>query len=187
MSASSAEREQSAVPKIGDKIKDVALEPVDGKTTKLSRLTKDGPLVLVLLRGYPGYQCPICTRQVGELRKHANDFEKLKARVVLIYPGAAAGLKQRAEEFLKGTQIPKPFLFAIDPDYQLTAKYGLRWDAAGETAYPATFVIDQKRVVRFRKISKSHGDRAPTAEVLKALAQIAAGKPASLEQRATTK
>ena len=58
---------------------------------------------------------------------------------------------------------------ATDPDYALTNLYGLRWDAPGETAYPATFVIGADGKVRYAKVSRSHGDRAPTAEVLKAL------------------
>ena len=43
------------------------------------------------------------------------------------------------------------------------------WDAPRETAYPSTFVIDQGGVIRFAKVSKSHGGRAATGEVLKAL------------------
>lgn len=62
--------------------------PLKGeKTAKLSELTKTGPVVLVVLRGYPGYQCPICTRQVADLRRNADEFAKLGAKVVLVYPG----------------------------------------------------------------------------------------------------
>jgi thioredoxin-dependent peroxiredoxin len=39
-----------------------------------------------------------------------------------------------------------------------------------ETAYPSTFVIDANRMIRYAKISMSHGDRAPVDAVLKALA-----------------
>jgi peroxiredoxin len=103
------------------------------------------------------------------LRKHAGEFEQLKATVVLVYPGEAKGLKKRAEEFLKDSPLPKPFLFVIDPDYAFTTKYGLRWDAKAETAYPATFVLDKDRVVRFQKVSKSHGDRSKAEDVLTAI------------------
>ena len=33
-----------------------------------------GPLVLVVLRGWPGYQCPFCTRQFGDYRLNAQKF-----------------------------------------------------------------------------------------------------------------
>jgi len=47
--------------------------------------------------------------------------------------------------------------------------YGLRWNAKGETAYPSTFVLDDKGVVQFSKVSESHGDRTKATEVLAAL------------------
>jgi hypothetical protein len=42
----------------------------------------------------------------------------------------------------------------------------LRWDAPRETAYPATFVLDKNRLVRFAKISHTHGDRTKASDVL---------------------
>ena len=44
--------------------------------------------------------------------------------------------------------------------------YNLRWNAANETAYPSTFVFDRQGVVRFAKISKSHGDRSSAVDIL---------------------
>jgi hypothetical protein len=32
----------------------------------LSTELAHGPVVLVMLRGWPGYQCPFCTRQFGD-------------------------------------------------------------------------------------------------------------------------
>jgi len=42
----------------------------------------------------------------------------------------------------------------------------LRWDAPRETACPATFVLDEKGVVCFAKISHTHGDRTQASEIL---------------------
>jgi len=47
--------------------------------------------------------------------------------------------------------------------------YGLRWDAPNETAYPSTFVLDRKGVVRFANISRSHGDRTKAADIIEQL------------------
>jgi thioredoxin-dependent peroxiredoxin len=54
----------------------------------------------------------------------------------------------------------------------LTKSYGLRWETPGETSYPSTFVLDSKGMVRFVKISKSHGDRATVVKILAALAKL---------------
>src|SRR3990172_8586551 len=107
--------------KISDTAPDVAFQPLTGEEKiKLSSLTESGPVVLVVLRGFPGYQCPICFRQMGELVKHAEDFQRLGAKVVLVYPGPSADLELRAKEFLKDAQLPESFVFVIDPDYAFT-------------------------------------------------------------------
>ncbi len=159
----------AATPKAGDKAPDFTLNALDGGKVKLSALYKKGPVALIALRGYPGYQCPICTAQVGELIGSAAKFAEKKALVLLVYPGPSENLKQRASEFVQGKTLPANFRLALDPDYVFTRKYGLRWDAPNETAYPASFVIDAKGKTRFAKISHSHGDRATADELLKAL------------------
>lgn len=156
-------------PKVGDEAKDFELAAIGGETVKLSKLTEAGPVVLVVLRGYPGYQCPLCTKQFAELREKADEFKKAGAQVVFVYPGPADGLKAKATEFVKGRDYPAHFTILLDPDYTFTNAYSLRWDAKNETAYPSTFVLDAKRKVTFAKVSKTHGDRAKTDDILKAL------------------
>jgi hypothetical protein len=48
----------------------------------------------------------------------------------------------------------------------------LRWDAKNETAYPATLVFDKDRIVKFLKVSKSHGDRANAEDLLEAIGEL---------------
>jgi peroxiredoxin len=128
--------------------------------------------VLVVLRGYPGYQCPLCSRQVADLRKHAEEFRELGASVLLVYPGSADELQKRAKEFLEGEKLPEPLRLVIDPDYEFTVRYGLRWNAPAETAYPSAFVLDEDRTVKYRKVSQTHGDRADTEELLEAVRKL---------------
>ncbi len=71
---------------------------------------------------------------------------------------------------MKGKNYSVHFILLLDPDYTFTKAYNLRWDAKNETAYPSTFVVDKKMKVTFAKVSKEHGDRAKTADVLKSLA-----------------
>jgi peroxiredoxin Q/BCP len=160
-------------PKVGDTAPGFELEALGGGKVKLDTLLTKGPVVLVVLRGYPGYQCPYCTRQVGELIGRAKEFADASAEVVLVYPGPADGLKQHAGEFVQGKDIPSDFSLVLDPDFAFTDRYGLRWDAPHETSYPSTFVIDRKGKVVFAKISHTHGDRAEPDEILKALAKAA--------------
>ena len=165
-----AAKPAAAPPAVGDVAADFTLDRLDGGAVALSGLAEKGPVVLVVLRGYPGYQCPICTRQFAEYLRRADDFAAAGAGVVFVYPGPAAGLKQHAGELVAGKQFPAGFRLLVDPDYAFTNQYGLRWDAPGETAYPSTFVLAKgTRKVAFAKISHTHAGRASAAEVLKVL------------------
>jgi peroxiredoxin len=156
------------VPNVGDKAPDFTLKTLDDTTVQFAKLTSKGPVVLVVLRGWPGYQCPICDRQVQDFIGSKAGFAEAKAQLVFVYPGPADDLKAHAQEFKewKGKEWPAEFLYVLDPDYTMVNAYGLRWDAPRETAYPATFVVDKKGTVQFQKISHSHGGRTEASEVL---------------------
>ncbi len=159
----------STPPAVGEKAPDFALSTVEGKRVRLSEITAKSPVVLIVLRGYPGYQCPYCNVQVQDFLKKSQSFADAGAHVILVYPGPPDRLEMRAKEFTADKKLPANFDLLLDPGYEFTNQYGLRWDAPNETAYPATFLIDQRGVVFFAKISKSHGGRTNAAEMLDAL------------------
>ncbi len=164
-----AQAQTNSVPlKVGDKAPDFTLKALDDQTVRLSELTDKGNVVVLVLRGWPGYQCPICDRQVHDFIASETGFAEAKAQLIFVYPGPAYDLKAHAEEFKswRGKQWPKEFLYVLDPDYTLVNAYGLRWNAPRETAYPSTFVLDKNRVIRYAKISGSHGDRTKATEIL---------------------
>lgn len=161
-----AAAESAKSPKAGNAAPNFLLRTLDDKPVELEKLTAKSPVVLVMLRGWPGYQCPLCTRQVQEYLAHAKQFGEKGAQVVMVYPGPAEKLEAHAQEFLGNKQWPENFTFVIDPDYTMTNAYGLRWDAKKETAYPSTFVIERGGNVRFAYISKTHGDRVSAARAL---------------------
>lgn len=163
-----AER-MTAPPAVGERAPDFTLATVEGKRIRLSEFTARSPVVLVFLRGWPGYQCPLCTRQVQDLIAHAGEFAARGARVLLVYPGPAAQLVAHAEDFLKDKAWPADFTLVVDPDYQATLAYQLRWDAPKETAYPATFVLERGGLIRSAQVSRTHGDRVNAARALAAL------------------
>jgi thioredoxin-dependent peroxiredoxin len=159
----------AAPPLVGEKAPDFALSTPEGKSVRFSELVAKGPVVLVVLRGYPGYQCPYCNRQVQDFIQKSQGFADAGAHVVLIYPGPPQDLGARANEFLADKKLPGNFDLLVDPGYTFTNLYGLRWDAAQETAYPSTFLVDQQGVVFFSKIVKEHGGRTTAAEILDAM------------------
>ena len=159
-------------PKVGEKAPDFDLGALDGTRIRLATERSRGPVVLIVGRGWVGYQCPFCNRQFGDFLAHAKEIEAAGARVVWVYPGPTDQIQARAREFAADREFPANFRFVLDPDYVFTQAYGLRWEAPAETAYPATFVIDRGGVVRFALVSRTHGGRAPASDVLVALAGI---------------
>jgi peroxiredoxin Q/BCP len=156
-------------PAVREQVPDFTLEDLDGKAVKLSDLASNGPVVVVMLRGWPGYQCAICSRQVGQLVGKAEELAELDAHVVLVYPGPVEQLTERAQQFLRGNELPQNFTIVTDPGYEMTNEYHLRWDAERETAYPSTFIVDPKLKVTFAKVSKSHGGRTKPSDIIAAL------------------
>jgi len=156
-------------PQVGDKAADFELASVTGAKVQLSKVASQGPVVLIVLRGFPGYQCPICNQQVGQYLAQGEKLKGAGARVLLVYPGPSDGLVQKAQEFIADKTIPAHFQLLVDPDYAFTNAYHLRWDAAGETAYPSTFVIQKDLKVVYSKVSQEHGGRSKPEDILKAL------------------
>lgn len=164
-----------APPAVGEKAADFSLSSINGNRVRLSQVIAKSPVVLIVLRGYPGYQCPYCNLQVQDFLKKSQAFAAAGTHVILVYPGPPDNLAARATELMADKKLPDRFDLLLDPGYDFTNLYGLRWEAPQETAYPATFLIDQQGVVFFSKISKTHGGRTTAADVLDILLKKKAG------------
>ncbi len=158
------------IPAVGAQAPNFTLRTPQNRTVSMYSLLGTGPLVLIILRGYPGYQCPFCQRQVHDFIAHSANFAALQAKVLLVYPGPSAQLNQRATEFLESeSQLPPNVVLVTDPDYVATNLYGLRWNMPNETAYPSTLILNKQGTILFEKISRSHGDRFSAEEALQQL------------------
>ncbi len=168
--ATSARAEST--PGVGEQAPDFTLRTLDHQEVQLKTLLEKRPVLLVVLRGWPGYQCPICTKQVHDYVAHADQFKQLGVQVLMVYPGPADLLVEHAQEFLQDKQWPAEFTFVIDPGFAFTNQYGLRWSAPKETAYPSTFLIGADGKVRFSHVSHSHGDRIGAEAALEAASKL---------------
>lgn len=161
----------ASTPKVGHTVPTSVLQTIDSQAVSLEEMRHKQRIVLVVLRGWPGYQCPLCTKQFAELRQHSDDFAARNALVVLVYPGPKDGLADHAKEFVHADTLPATFRFLLDPDFVFTNAWGLRWEAPNETAYPSAFVIGADGKISFAEVSNSHGGRVTASELLKALGE----------------
>jgi peroxiredoxin Q/BCP len=158
---------RAETPAIGMAAPDFTLNTPNGTPVQLSRGFHQSMTVLIILRGYPGYQCPFCQKQLHDYIEHAAELAAKKTHVILVYPGPPADLDQRAKQALaKQADLPSNITLVIDPDYKVTNLYGLRWDAPHETAYPSTFILDRNGMILFEKVSRGHGDRTSAEDVV---------------------
>lgn len=161
-------------PEEGSIIGEITGTTINGAEFKLSKYIEKGSVVIVMLRGFPGKQCPVCSTQVAGYIAKAEEFQQQRnTPVVFIYPGKVENLEKRAKEFTapleKEVDLPGNFIFVLDQDFTITDKLNLRWNDPNETAYPAAFVIDHDGYIQFAKVSDNHGDRATADEILEFL------------------
>ncbi|TWU58012.1 redoxin domain-containing protein [Rubripirellula reticaptiva] len=170
---SAAKETAPASPAVGDSAPDFKL-PVVGSDEmfSLSKQCDSGPVVVVVLRGFPGYQCPLCSKQVGALANRAKAIGERASRIVLVYPGPSESLEDHAAEFMGPRTLPSPIVMVRDPDMKMVDKWGLRWNAPRETAYPATFVINGQGNVAWKLVSDNHAGRSTADDVVKALKKL---------------
>ncbi len=144
----------------------------DGKVVSSKKFLENGPLVVIVMRGFPGYDCPACSAQLADFVKQADTFKTAGAQVMIIYPGSVQDLEAKAKGFVSKQQLADSFHLVIDKDMKIVKQLGLLWDAPKETAYPTTLVADRQGTVRFLKTSRSHGGRTKAAEVVTALEKL---------------
>jgi len=169
IAAFSAATLAAASPAVGETAPNFTLRSLAGGDVTLSDVYAEGPVALVVLRGYPGYQCPACARQTHDFILNAEAFKQMGTRVLFVYPGLSDDLQSRANEFIKDKTFPPHFTLLLDSAYKFTNIYGLRWDAPNETAYPATFLIGEGGKIFHADISDSHGGRSNPLELIELL------------------
>ncbi len=157
---------------VGKNAIDFTLKTIQGDEVNFNEVISENTVVLIVLRGWVGYQCPVCSRQVGSFIAEEEKLKEAGASVILVYPGPSAELQKKANEFAEDFEMPNNFYFTLDPEYSMINAYGLRWDAPKETAYPSTFVVNKKSKIVFSKISKTHGGRAEIDDVLEVLEKL---------------
>jgi peroxiredoxin len=157
----------AATPGVGQRAPEFSLSTTTGERINLSTLTSKGSVVLVLLRGYPGYQCPFSQLQFQTYQQAAANFAAIGAEVVFVYPGTdSKNLVDDAKQMTGSGQLPGNIHVVIDPDYQFTNQYGLRWDAPNQTAYPTTFVVSKGGMVFFVHTGRTSSDQTPAKDIL---------------------
>ena len=166
---------------VGDKAPDFKLQNQDGNEESLEAALKEGPVLLVFLRAD---WCSYCVRHLKEFQDNIQEIHEAgQAKVIAISPQESSYMKKFHEE----NQFSFPILFDIDhvamKDYKVffrvTEKYndyikeskGQRVEVYNDdtNAYlpvPATYLIDQNKVIKYVHYDPDYKKRSDLKEVI---------------------
>lgn len=164
--------------KVGDKAPQFVLENAVGEKTSLATLLKKGPVVLTW---YRGSWCPYCNVALVELQEYLDEFKKLGTELVAISPqvvDSTLTLQERKE---------LRFTLLSDTDNAVAQKYGLSFkldpdrhklyeeklslskyngNNNGTLPITATYIIDQRGVIRYAYVDEDYSKRADPKELV---------------------
>lgn len=106
--------------------------------------------------------------QLGELQEHLSEFRALGAEVWAI---SSTEPVDKLATYAQVRGITFPLL--ADSGLAVTNRYGVLNDRSRNMAYPATFVIDRKGVVRYVRIDVDFTKRPPVTDLLTVLKGLA--------------
>lgn len=126
-------------------------------------------LVVVIMRGFPGYVCPYCTAQTARLIQNYDQFTQRGAEVLVVFPGE----KARAQDFAQASQTlaenkPLPFPVLLDEGLKVVEQLGIK----GDLAKPSTYILDKKGEIRFAYVGATLTDRPSVKAMLEQLDEI---------------
>jgi peroxiredoxin len=147
---------------VGQKAPDFAAKDAKGRTVKLSQFLGKKNVVMVF---YSGSKCPVCGAQLSNLQTHLKDYAVQEAEVIAISADDTVHAnKSVGEHGLTFYVIP-------DAKKEIIKKYGVANVARSGSAWPASFVIDKKGIVRL-SVADPKGKRLHSNELLPALSKI---------------
>lgn len=155
--------------KIGDKMPDFTLPDVNGKTVRLSELTKEQSVVIVFYRG--GW-CPLCSKQLATL---SADFEKFEQKGVTLVAISNEAPEQGVNLLAK---LRLPYYLLTDTQSKVISLYGVRvkkreladipalLGRRRDYAMPAVFIINKQGNLAWNYIGKTYRDRPDNKKIL---------------------
>lgn len=123
-------------------------------------------VVVIVLRGFTHKVCLECSTQTLALADAAPEFERRRARVVLVYPGPVDGIAQLRGGLASLREgVAPPFPVVADPELALVNGLGI----AEKLAKPTALVLDAKGIIRYAYVGRNALDRPSAKELLAAL------------------
>lgn len=144
-------------------------------TRKTIEEFKGQALVLIFNRGYAGYVCPYCTTYSAQMASRYEDFKKLGAEVVLVYP-TLEGEESKVKEFMDSVKAllaeQGEDALGVPVALDAGAKIVKKFEISGDVSKPSTFILDRQGLVRYAYVGANKEDRPSIDSLLEELKQL---------------
>ncbi len=140
----------------------------EGKPASLTAW-RGKPVVLVFMRGFPGFICPYCTTYTAQIATRYDEIKAAGAEVLVVYPTEEKDTDKVAE-FVKACneilteegEEGLAFPVLLDPGLKVVQQYNIQ----GDLSRPSTFVLDAEGVIRYVYVGKDSADRPSVERIL---------------------
>ncbi len=165
--------------KVGDAAPMFTAKDQNGKTVKLKKALKKGPVVMLF---YRGQWCPFCNKQLSHFSDSLQMLTAKGASILAITPEAAENVKKTVEKTKAsfsvledaGMTIMKMYKVNFAVDENTIAKYkgyGIDFDKVNGSnganlPVPATYIIGKDGIVKYVFFNKDYRKRASVQEIL---------------------
>ena len=150
---------------IGQRAPSFTLKDQNGKDVALESLLKKGPVAVVFHRSADW--CLYCKLQMVELQRNLQEIEGAGAQIV----GISFDSEEILRRFARKNKIDFPLL--ADPGSKIIDAYQIRNPdvpaRVNGVAYHATFIVDQKGIIRSKLYGVSYQERSALEELLTTL------------------
>ena len=166
----------------GEQAPDFQLPDYFGELVSLSEISANGPVVLSFFRGF---WCPYCNTEMNALTANLPEIMRLGASLVTIHPQTASEPVGGAEEWAplfpvltdEGNVVARQFGLVFSVSEKLRPLYleiGLdiptfNGEDSFELPVPATYVLDQDRIVCAAHVHADYKKRMEPAQILRVL------------------
>ena len=175
--------------KKGDSAPEFELFSASEKKISLSTLLRDGPVVISF---YRGAWCRYCNQELISLQENLDEVNALKSSLLGISPQLPSFTREMVKETKityellhdKKNAVAKQFGVAYSfPDSTRELHERLEVDVLSftgddepELPIPATFIVDQDRIIRFAFVDSDYTRRADPIDIITVLRRIQDGR-----------
>lgn len=156
---------------VGQSAPDFTLHRYGGDAWSLSDLEGSRNVVLVFFRGH---WCQYCMEQLAELTDLLDERQAQRTRIVVVSNEGDALTRRTIGRIEQAAGTRPDFIFLSDPGSDVIGRYGVLNPSGSRRGipHPATFVIDQEGIVRWRDVQTDYRVRPSNEDIREALADL---------------